>query len=229
MHGFLILPLSPHVCRAGSQTLTLQDLPLQHAFQSGMESLLGARSPINKKTMSIDAVLERTEATARDLHPSTGVERDEEQRWDANIGQGGAFGNRAAQGSREGVERTVWEFRDEEMVLAERVAERAARESVKSKGGVARARASARTSCPQDQTRVALHHGAVWPQVAIPIRGHIGSSCKGAGEAWRSQTQINQSHCYDACMTRPITSRFSRKRTQVVVRGPLNEVQAASV
>jgi hypothetical protein len=102
-----------------------------------MESLLGARSPINKKTMSIDAVLERTEATARELHPSTGVERDEEQRWDANIGQSGAFGDRIAQDSREGIERTVWEYRDEEMVLAERVQERAARESAKSKGGVA--------------------------------------------------------------------------------------------
>jgi hypothetical protein len=125
-----------------------------------MESLLGARSPINKKTMSIDAVLERTEATARDLHPSTGVERDEEQRWDANIGQGGAFGNRAAQGSREGVERTVWEFRDEEMVLAERVAERAARESVKSKGGVAELVAEA-DAAPETPEHAHQHAQAV--------------------------------------------------------------------
>lgn len=87
-----------------------------------MEDLLGVRSPLNPKSKTIDAARERDETTSRALHPSSNVERVEEDRWEAGIGRGGAFGHRTSQVEREGLERTVWEFRDEETEMRERKA-----------------------------------------------------------------------------------------------------------
>lgn len=85
-----------------------------------MEDLLGVRSPLNPRTKAADAVRERDEATTRALHASSNVEQIEEDRWDAGIGRGGAFGQRTTQTEREGIERTVWEFRDEETEVREK-------------------------------------------------------------------------------------------------------------
>lgn len=85
-----------------------------------MEGLLGVRSPLDPISKKTDAVRERDESTSRALHSSTDVERIEEDRWQAGIGKGGAFGNRTSQVEREGLERTTWEFRDEETEVRER-------------------------------------------------------------------------------------------------------------
>lgn len=100
-----------------------------------MEGLLGVKSPVNPHTKSEDAARERDEATTRASHPSGGIERVEEDRWDAGIGSGGAFGDRSTQAGSEGIERTVWEFRDEETEMREK---RAVKEAgaAKAKPGV---------------------------------------------------------------------------------------------
>jgi hypothetical protein len=93
-----------------------------------MEPLLDVRSPIDPKTKSIHATLERVEASDRQTHPSSIAEKNEEERWDAGIGQGGAFGKPLADRQREGLERAVWEFRAQESVVEER---RVVREATK--------------------------------------------------------------------------------------------------
>jgi hypothetical protein len=100
-----------------------------------MEGLLGVKSPVDPRTKIEDAARERDEATSRAAHPSGGIERVEEDRWDAGIGSGGAFGDRATQAGSEGIERTVWEFRDEETEMREK---RAVKEAgaAKAKPGV---------------------------------------------------------------------------------------------
>ena len=113
-----------------------QHLPLQQAFLKGMEGLLGVKSPLDPMTKSADNARERDEATQRAAHPSTGVERVEEDRWDAGIGQGGSFGDRASQATSEGIERTVWEFRDEETEMKEKRAMKEAELAAKAKPGV---------------------------------------------------------------------------------------------
>jgi hypothetical protein len=136
-----------------------------------MEPLLGVRSPIGPRTKAIDVSLEREETTSRLLHPSTSVELQEEERWDANIGEGGAFSDRVAQEKREGIERTVWEFRAEEMVLAERKAEQAAREAVGGKGETAErvAEADATAETPE-QAHTHAHAHAVKERKELPSR-----------------------------------------------------------
>lgn len=44
---------------------------------------------------------------------STRIETEEEVRFEAGVGAGGAFGNMVEQERSEGMERTVWEFREE--------------------------------------------------------------------------------------------------------------------
>ena len=83
-----------------------------------MESLLGVRRPLRDSSKA-QSVLDKDAALARDDVPGTVVEREEEERLDAGIGSGGAFGIPMAQERAEGIERTVWEFRSEEMVEAE--------------------------------------------------------------------------------------------------------------
>lgn len=87
-----------------------------------MESLLGVRRPLRDSSKA-QSVLDKDAALARDDVPGTVVEREEEERLDAGIGSGGAFGNPMVQERAEGIERTVWEFRSEEMVEAEKAAE----------------------------------------------------------------------------------------------------------
>lgn len=79
-----------------------------------MEPLLGAMPLRNPRTNAIEPGLEREEASSRGAHPSSGVERVEEERWELGIGQGGVFADRATNERSEGIERTVWEFRSEE-------------------------------------------------------------------------------------------------------------------
>jgi hypothetical protein len=101
-----------------------------------MEGLLGVKSPLDPMTKAGDAARERDEATQRAAHPSTGIERAEEDRWDAGLGSGGSFGDRATQATSEGIERTVWEFRDEETEMKEKRAVKEAELAAKAKPGV---------------------------------------------------------------------------------------------
>ncbi|WVQ63036.1 uncharacterized protein L199_001187 [Kwoniella botswanensis] len=97
-----------------------RSIPLQTAFQQGMEPLLGVQTPINPSTKEHDAARARQIDLAHDSHPSTSAERLEEQRWDSGVGQEGSFGSRTRENSSKGVERTAWEFRDEERDLEDR-------------------------------------------------------------------------------------------------------------
>jgi hypothetical protein len=84
----------------------IQNIQLQEAFLNGMEPLLGV--PRRKGS---DTRLVEDEQTSR--HVSVGVEQEEEKRLEEGIGAGGVFGDRTKQVGREGIERTVWEFREE--------------------------------------------------------------------------------------------------------------------
>ena len=46
-------------------------------------------------------------------HTSVSVESEEEQRYTSGLGAGGAFSDQEVQQPAEGIERTVWEFREE--------------------------------------------------------------------------------------------------------------------
>lgn len=87
-----------------------------------MESLLNVRSPLDPKSKTADSGRERDEATSRAMHPSSAIEMAEEDRWNAGIGRGGAFGNRSTQVEQEGLELTAWEFRDEAAEVEEKKA-----------------------------------------------------------------------------------------------------------
>ncbi|WRT65396.1 uncharacterized protein IL334_002339 [Kwoniella shivajii] len=97
-----------------------RSLTLQSAFLDGMEPLLGVQIPVNPGTKQHDAARARQIDIAHDSHPSTGAERLEEQRWDSGVGQEGSFGSRTRESGSKGVERTAWEFRDEEQDLEDR-------------------------------------------------------------------------------------------------------------
>ncbi|KAL7424097.1 hypothetical protein Q5752_001682 [Cryptotrichosporon argae] len=87
-----------------------QSIPLQHAYQSNMETLLGAL-PLTTTNAANAERAKVAEATARGAHPSTLAEQDEEARLDRGVGAGGAFGRPDA--AHDGVELDVWEFREE--------------------------------------------------------------------------------------------------------------------
>ncbi|WVR04105.1 hypothetical protein IAU60_001104 [Kwoniella sp. DSM 27419] len=106
-------------------------LPLQTAFLESMEPLLDVQTPINPNTKEHDAARARQIDLARDAHPSTGAERLEEQRWDSGVGQEGSFGSRARSASSDGIERTAWEYRDEEKALEDRAVLHAKEEALK--------------------------------------------------------------------------------------------------
>ncbi|WWC87571.1 uncharacterized protein L201_002461 [Kwoniella dendrophila CBS 6074] len=97
-----------------------RSLPLQKAFLEGMEPLLGVQLPLNPSTKEHDSARARQIDMAHDAHPSTSAERLEEQRWDSGVGQEGSFGSRSRENASSGVERTAWEFRDEETDLEDR-------------------------------------------------------------------------------------------------------------
>lgn len=93
-----------------------------------MEPLLGIRTLRDAKSKIISDRMARDEASQRGATMGSRVEREEEERYEAGIGQGGAFSSETAElGS---LERTVWEFRSEEMTMEERTAEAAARQAV---------------------------------------------------------------------------------------------------
>lgn len=85
-----------------------------------MEPLLGVRTPISPRTRQHDPALARELDLAHEAHPSTAAERLEEQRFDAGIGEEGAFGQRTRESTKPSIERTVWEFMDEESALLEK-------------------------------------------------------------------------------------------------------------
>ena len=97
-----------------------QGLPLQTGFQDGMETLLGVRSPVDKRTKAVNIEARRREETMRAEHPATNAEADEEYRSEHNVGFGGAFGNLKEQSLRSGIEKDVWEFQSEATMIQER-------------------------------------------------------------------------------------------------------------
>jgi len=96
-----------------------------------MEPLLAVHTAIDPRTTKHNERIQRDFALARESHPSTGVEREEEQRFEAGVGRGGAFGDRDTQGKSEGIERSTFEWRDEEGVLASNEAKEAATEATR--------------------------------------------------------------------------------------------------
>lgn len=86
--------------------LIIQSVPLQTAFQQNMEPLLGVQSLVESRWSRNERGI------ARDTSDSTTAEIEEEKRWDAGIGQGGAFGNRNVEDKS--WERTVFEWRGED-------------------------------------------------------------------------------------------------------------------
>ncbi|ODO08411.1 hypothetical protein L198_00141 [Cryptococcus wingfieldii CBS 7118] len=97
-----------------------RSLPLQRAFLEGMEPLLGVRTPINPRTKKYDVAIARDIDMAYESHPSVSAERLEEQRFESGVGQEGAFGDRSRESAQPGIERTAWEWRDEEKALEDR-------------------------------------------------------------------------------------------------------------
>ncbi len=95
-----------------------------------MEPLLAVPTAIDPRTKQYSERIQREAVQTREAHPSTGVEREEEQRWEVGVGSGGAFGDRKCQG-KEGMERSVWEWRDEDAVLEASEAMEAAKEAAK--------------------------------------------------------------------------------------------------
>lgn len=81
---------------------------------------MGVGTPINPRTKQHDPALARELDLAHEAHPSTAAERLEEQRFDAGIGEEGAFGQRTRESTKPSIERTVWEFMDEESALLEK-------------------------------------------------------------------------------------------------------------
>ena len=79
----------------------------------GMEPLLDAR-PLPPRRPRPQAVKQDFEARAG--HPSVEIEAAEEARWDQGMGEGGSFGT-GIRHEGESIERTAWEFRDEEKVV----------------------------------------------------------------------------------------------------------------
>lgn len=87
-----------------------------------MEPLLGVEPPVRSEGKK-QSVIDAEAAQYREEIPGTAIEREEEERLDAGIGEGGAFGNMVKQKRAEGIERTAWEFRSEELVMMEKQAE----------------------------------------------------------------------------------------------------------
>jgi len=83
-----------------------------------MEPLLGTASGLDARTRQYSERAQRDATMERETHPSTMVEREEEHRFEAGVGEGGAFAERSKHdSSREGIERPVWEYRNEDEVV----------------------------------------------------------------------------------------------------------------
>ena len=136
MHGFLIpsyfVLFFRRPASVKSPADASQSLPLQESFLAGMESLLAVESTSDprSKQKQFSERIQREATQLRNSHRSTSVEKEEEQRWEAGVGSGGAFGDRVRQGKAEGIERSAWEWRDEDAILeANRVMEAAKEEA----------------------------------------------------------------------------------------------------
>lgn len=95
-----------------------------------MQPLLGVQSAIDPRTRQFSERLQREEALSREVHPSSRAELEEEQRWDAGIGATGAFGDPTRK-TNEGLQRTIFEWRDEDDTIAAVQAEEDARSAAK--------------------------------------------------------------------------------------------------
>ena len=82
-----------------------------------MEPLLAVHTSTDPRTKQYSERIQREGAQLRGAHPSTTVEREEELRFEAGLGAGGAFGDRNRHGKKEGVEKPAWEWRDEDAVI----------------------------------------------------------------------------------------------------------------
>ena len=139
MHGFLT-KYSNHFAFRLSSALPaktadfLQSMSLQQAFLEGMEPLLAVHTAIDPRTKQYSERIQREAAQSRETHPSTNVEREEEQRYEAGVGSGGAFGDRLEQSKTEGIERSAWEWRDEDAVLGANEALETTREAARLAG-----------------------------------------------------------------------------------------------
>lgn len=126
-----------------------------------MEPLLGIRSIRDSKSKSISDRLARDEASYRGGAMGTRIEKEEEDRFEAGIGEGGAFSSKMAE--KQPIERTVWEFRSEEMMLAERAAEAAARSAASSEGLAAELLAEAEVAPSTPEQEHIAHQEASEP------------------------------------------------------------------
>ncbi|WVQ83511.1 hypothetical protein IAT38_005652 [Cryptococcus sp. DSM 104549] len=108
-----------------------RSIPLQRAFLDGMEPLLGVMTPLNPVTRKFDPVRAR-ELDRMEKHPSVAIEQVEEQRWESGIGEEGAFGTRS-EAKQGGIEKTTWEWRDEEAVVEDRARLAATEAAIKSR------------------------------------------------------------------------------------------------
>ncbi|ORX36449.1 hypothetical protein BD324DRAFT_497994 [Kockovaella imperatae] len=91
-----------------------QSLPLQEAFQYGMEPLLDMKSPIDPSTRQYSERSAREEARARASDVSHQTEIVEETRWENGQGAEGSFGEPIQGLDNRRVEGLAWEWRDEE-------------------------------------------------------------------------------------------------------------------
>lgn len=94
-----------------------------------MEPLLAVHTAFDPRTKQYSERVQREAALIRESHPSSSVEREEEQRYEAGVGDSGAFGDRMMRGQTEGIERSAWEWRNEDAVLGASAAMEAAKEA----------------------------------------------------------------------------------------------------
>ncbi|ORY27683.1 eukaryotic mitochondrial regulator protein-domain-containing protein [Naematelia encephala] len=99
------------------QEFIRQGLPLQRAFLEAMEPLLGNAASASIRNR-YDQQL-HVDIAARAEDPATIVELEEEHRFDAGIGDTGAFGDPAL-ASKEGTQLPAFELRDEDLSAAVR-------------------------------------------------------------------------------------------------------------
>lgn len=102
MHGFLTLTHTPPSTRDG--VADKQNLPLNTAYQAGMERVLGCELPYTAdKTAAPSPQALRAEELARVAHESTEAEIQEEER-----GALGSFGDLRKQSDSQGLEKESW-------------------------------------------------------------------------------------------------------------------------
>jgi hypothetical protein len=134
-----------------------------------MEPLLGVETA-QRNDGKKQSIIDREAAQLREGIPGTVAEREEEERLDAGIGRGGAFGN--SRNSEKSIERTVWEFRSEEMVMAEKAAEAKAAAGAETGAEKAVKEQEAAPDTP-DQVHVEIKEEKVLPKTKAVKRGNF--------------------------------------------------------